>query len=392
MRKILTDYFYYSRSERNGIIVLMALSLGLLLMPKVVLKFLQPTKVYNFEEYSRLFIAFQNSIDSNNSEGADAHTIHESTLFSFNPNTASFDDFLNLGLSAKVATTIQHYREKGGQFFKKEDIKKIYGLKIEDYNRLESFIEIDNAQKYGHYASNEAYKKAFSVDNIAQRAIKLTPFNPNTATEQELLTLGLDDKIVKNLLKFREKGGGFYKKEDLKKIYGFSELDYLRVEPYIQIAENHRFTQNNLENSNKELDFKATKPETIIDVNTANFEQWLELRGIGHTFATRIIEQREKLGGFASLDQIKEIHGLSDSIYRTIVPHLKITTAIYRKISINKADVLQLNHPYLTHKQLEIVLRYRMNHGNFKSIADLKKTGVFTDEALEKLKLYMLFD
>jgi competence protein ComEA len=394
MSKILTDYFYYSRSERNGLIVLVGLSLCFLIIPNLVSRFSKPPKAINFGEYEKKFLAFQNSMDASNTEGVSANLLKEPTLFAFNPNEASFEDFMLLGLPAKTATTIMHYREKGGRFFRKEDMQKIYGLKFEDYQRIEAFIEIgDTPNRFGFHSSKGLFKP-FDEQNEAQIDIKSFPFDPNKASEMELLTLGIDKKVVKNLLKFREKNGQFFKKEDLKKIYGFSEIDYLRLENFIQIPDNHHFTQaanNDLTQGKfgrKESDVK----EQSIDVNKATSEELLQLRGIGSTFAARIIEQREKLGGFASLEQIKDTYGISDSTYRAIVPYLKISTAIFRKVSINKTDIQNFTHPYLTRKQVEVLIRYRMNHGDFKNLSDLKKTGVFTDATLEKLSPYLIFN
>jgi competence protein ComEA len=180
----------------------------------------------------------------------------------------------------------------------------------------------------------------------------------------------------------------------LKRIYSFSEIDYLRLEKYINIADNQQFTNynNSPSNINELKKSKIDNANIKIDVNKANVEEWLELRGIGRTFATRIVEQREKLGGFASFEQIRLIHGIPDSTYRNILPHLLTSSPIYRKISINKITIDNFMHPYLTRKQVEILMRYRVNHGDFKKIEDLKKTGVFTDDLLEKLKPYIIFD
>lgn len=393
MRRFLIDYFYYSRSERNGLIVLIILSSGFLLVPNLKRQFSKPSKAIEFGEYEKMFLAFQNSRDAANTEGVFADK-KESTLFAFNPNEASFDDFLLLGLSEKTATTLLHYREKGGRFYRKEDMQKIYGLKIEDYQRLERFIEIgEMPNRYG-YTAEKGFQNPNFDKRIAQKDIKLFSFDPNIVSENELLTLGIEEKVVKNLLKFREKNGHFFKHEDLKKIYGFSEIDYLRLEKFIQINDNHRFTQvntNNVEQS--ELGLKGSQVTLqSIDVNKATSEELLQLRGIGSTFAKRIIEQREKLGGFASIEQIKEAYGIPDSTYHAIVPYLKISTAVFRKISINKTEILHLNHPYLTRKQAEVIIRYRMNHGDFKTSADLKKTGILTDETLEKLNPYLIFN
>jgi competence protein ComEA len=400
MRNILTDYFYYSRGERNGLIILIIISSLFLLIAHLSTRFSKPPKAIEFEEYDKTFLAFQNSSNTATAPKgfyeaeASAESLNKATLFTFDPNKASYEDFVLLGLPVKTASTIIHYREKGGRFYKREDLQKIYGLKFEDYKRLEGFIEIeDKSKSFGNHFE-KGFSKPFDEQNKIPKELKVFAFDPNKATEIELLTLGLEKKVVKNLLKFREKNGHFYKKEDLKKIYGFAEIDYIRLENFIQISDNHSFTQIVKDDMMKiGIDRKNTEiKEQNIDVNKASFEEWLQLRGIGRTFATRIIEQREKLGGFASLEQVKETYGIPDSTYRAIVPYLKISTAIFRKISINKTDIPNLNHPYLTRRQAEILVRYKVNHGDFKNLSDVRKTGVFTDALLEKLNPYLDFN
>lgn len=400
MRKILANYFYYSRSERNGVILLTALSLGILVIPKVFSIYKKSAIPIDYRAFENEILAFQNSLPPDNipegiNEGVKASKISESDLFAFNPNTATTEDFIQLGLSSKVATIINHYREKGGRFYRKEDFKKIYGITSEDYNRLEGFIALDDDAKSSvKYHYDRPVREFGTGQYDTPTEIKLMPFDPNNASESALLSLGLDKNTVKNVLKYREKGGKFYKKEDLKRIYGFSDLDYLRIENYIQLTENHTVTNyNSITNVQNDLKKNETiKIPSIIDVNQATSEQWLQLRGIGATFAARIIEQREKLGGFASLDQLKEIHGLPDSTFRNITPYLKFSTTIYRKISVNKANYETITHPYLTRKQVDVIVRFRLNHGSYKNIEDLKKTGVLTNETLEKLKPYLIFE
>ena len=391
----MANYFYYSRSERNGIILLTALSLAILVIPKVFSIYKEPAIPIDYRAFENEILAFQNSLPPENTEGVKASKISESELFAFNPNTAINEDFIQLGLSSKIATIISHYREKGGRFYRKEDFKKIYGITSEDYDRLKRFIDLDEDDKSSmKYAYDRPVREFGTEQYDTPTEIKLTPFDPNNANESMLLSLGLDKNIIKNILKYREKGGKFYKKEDLKKIYGFSDLDYLRIENYIQLADNHTITNyNSITNVQNDLKKNETiKIPSIIDVNQATSEEWLQLRGIGATFAARIIEQREKLGGFASLDQLKEIHGLPDSTFRNITPYLKFSTTIFRKISVNNANFETITHPYLTRKQVDVIVRFRLNHGNYKNIEDLKKTGVFTNEALEKLKPYLRFE
>lgn len=392
MKKTLTNYFFYSRSERNGIFLLSLLLIGIVVAPKVLSLFQEPAKAIDFRAFEPEILAYHHSLaaDANNSAQGFLKKNNE-LLFSFDPNTATQDDFIRLGLSERVSTIIGNYREKGGKFFKKEDLKKIYGLTQSDYLRLEKFIVItDKTAPFFDQKKDDWIPPQYDTP----KEVVAKAFNPNMASESELLSLGLEYGVVKNILKFREKGGRFLKKEDLKKIYGLSDLDFLRLENHIQIAEYQTNTNNySVTNANKnEWKNEPTKALTTIDVNRASLEEWLQLRGIGRTFAARIIQHREKLGGFTSPEQLKEVYGLPDSTYLAITPYLRFSSPVYRKILANQLNWELTQHPYLSRKQVDVMVRYKMNHGNFKNIDDIKKTGVFTDDMLLKIKPYLSFD
>jgi competence protein ComEA len=196
--------------------------------------------------------------------------------------------------------------------------------------------------------------------------------------------------VIQNIVKYRAANGKFYKKEDFKKIYALNEIDYLRLENYIQIADNKKNTDNKLSETQKYTSSGTLKAEQSlsVDVNQATTDEWKQLRGIGSVLATRICEYRDKLGGFVSLDQLKDVYGLPDSTYYSIIPSLRLSS-VSRKLHINKASITELTHPYLSRKQVDVILRYRLNHGAFYSIEDIKKTGVFTDDNLKKLNPYL---
>lgn len=349
----------------------------------------------DFSAFEQEIATFTSQQASDNEGSAAAVQNDEPVLFPFNPNNASQEDFIRLGLSPKVATTLIHFREKGGRFFKKEDLKKIYGLKPTDYERLENYIALENTGGFSqkNYGTPPQYNSYNNAKN-APRTIELKPFDPNTATENELWGLGLDEKTVKILLKYREKGGIFRTKEDLKKVYGLSDIDFLRINQYVQIAENQFVAkERTISTQNSTPTKKAENPASMtIDLNRANLDELLVLRGIGRTFASRIIEHRERLGGFSSLNQLKEVYGLPDSTLHSILPSLRLTTTPHRKILVNKSTIEELVHPYLSRKQAEVIVRYRVNHGSFKNMEDLKKTGILTDVMAEKLQAYINFD
>lgn len=62
--------------------------------------------------------------------------------FSFNPNTATLDDFCRLGFTPKQARSIINYRSKGGHYRRKEDFARSYVVSDSIYRRLENYIDI----------------------------------------------------------------------------------------------------------------------------------------------------------------------------------------------------------------------------------------------------------
>lgn len=396
MRNFLTSYFYYSRGERNGVMVLAVLSLSLLLLPKIYSLMIKRTNsIADFSAFEFEIATFVGQKAADTEGGGFSNQNEEPVLFPFNPNNATKEDLIRLGLSPRVATTFVHFREKGGRFFKKEDFKKIYGVKESDYERLVDYISLENEGAFSSksYAHTPQYNQ-YNASKETQRTIELKPFDPNTATETELLSLGLDNRTVKVLLKYREKSGRFRTKDDLKKIYNLSDIDFLRISSFVQIAENQTITKGYLESrpNNDALKKGGNTAEVPVDLNRATVEELVQLRGIGRTFALRIIEHRERLGGFTSLNQLKEVYGLPDSTLHSITPFLRLISSPHRKIKINTATIEDLAHPYLIRKQAEVIIRYRVNHGAFRNMEDVKKVGVLSDNVAEKLKPYILFD
>jgi competence ComEA-like helix-hairpin-helix protein len=104
----------------------------------------------------------------------------------------------------------------------------------------------------------------------------------------------------------------------------------------------------------------------------------------------RIVNFREKLGGFYSVDQLAETYGLPDSTYQLIRPRLICRNAVVRKININDASVEELkNHPYIKWNLANVIMQYRKQHGPFKSIEQLEQLLLVTKEQLVKLLPYL---
>jgi competence ComEA-like helix-hairpin-helix protein len=215
---------------------------------------------------------------------------------------------------------------------------------------------------------------------------ELFQFDPNTLSVEGWQKLGLSEKTSKTIDKYRSKGGKFYKAEDIKKIWGIPEGFYERVKDYVEIAS----VQNNYPQTNFEK--PTTKPEKkalVVNINAADTSAFVALPGIGSKLAARIVNFRDKLGGFYSVDQVGETYGLPDSTFQKIKASLQLGGSV-KKLNVNIATKDELKvHPYLKWNLANAIVEYRNQHGAFKSLDELKNIMVVDERTFEKIVHYL---
>ncbi|MDD2287804.1 MAG: helix-hairpin-helix domain-containing protein, partial [Bacteroidales bacterium] len=142
---------------------------------------------------------------------------------------------------------------------------------------------------------------------------------------------------------------------------------------------------------NKEYEKPIYKKESIIiDINHADSLDFQALRGIGPVLSKRIIKYRNLLGGFVDINQIQEVYGISDSLFNTIKPLLRLDTVNIKQININQCDIKELNsHPYLDFYQSKAIIKYRQDKTHIDSIQELNLIQIIDPQTLNKLKPYI---
>lgn len=226
-------------------------------------------------------------------------------------------------------------------------------------------------------------------------------FDPNTLDAGGFKKLGLREKTIRTLLNYRNKGGKFRKPDDLARIYGLKPEEFHRLKPYINIVNGERpGIYHNPVNAystegaagHKALASKPRYSPKIIDINTADISGFESLYGIGSKLAARIINFREKLGGFYSVSQVGETYGVADSTFQRIKSQLQANTALVKKININKATYDELNnHPYISAKTASHIMKWRKENGHFTGIEPVKELLQGTD-SFEKIAPYLAVD
>ena len=213
------------------------------------------------------------------------------------------------------------------------------------------------------------------VQNINETAIQYFDFNPNTISKDSFAMLGFSDKEAQAFINFRSSGYTFYEAEDITSSFIITQNDYERLKPYIRLNNGKHKTQKKHNQINKDIQ---------LDINTASPSEWKQLYGIGPTYAERIIKFRNALGGFHTINQIKEVYGIHDTTFQNIKEHLTVSKSSLQKININDADIAQLKaHPYINYHQANAIVKYRMQHGQYETLDGIKNVHLI-DEKLQK--------
>jgi competence protein ComEA len=218
-------------------------------------------------------------------------------------------------------------------------------------------------------------------------------FDPNTATPGEWKQLGIRDKTVATIQNYLSKGGRFYKKEDIGKVWGLHPNEVARLLPFVDI----KAVKNERQSAELKYERKEyTKTEhrvTMVDVNAADTAAFIALPGIGSKLALRIINFREKLGGFYQVEQVAETFGLPDSTFQKIKGYLSAGSTSVNRININSATIeVMKSHPYIRYALGNAIIQYRSQHGNYKSVDDIRNLMSVTPEIFAKVAPYFTIE
>ena len=219
------------------------------------------------------------------------------------------------------------------------------------------------------------------------------PFDPNTADSTQLLRLGLQSWQVRNIYKYRARGGIYRRKEDFARLYGLTVKDYRRLEPYIRISKDYLPAatlvddRQPLERDTVRFPVKIAETEHIV-LNTADTSQLKRIPGIGTYFAREIVRYGKWLGGYVSVDQLDEIADFPQSAKK----YFTIERPEPRQLNVNKLSLNELRrHPYINYHQAKTIVDYRRLHGPLKSLDDLRLSRDFPPEAITRLEPYVTY-
>lgn len=362
----IKDYFSFTRGEKRGTLVLLLIIIVLIIV-NFYIDILKKNTQTDFSEFESAINTFEK--ETHNNQKREITT----EFFQFNPNTISDEEWIRLGFKDWQIKTINNYKAKGGNWKTKNDVSKIYGLDTAHFKLLYPFILLPE----------NSDKKTKSFNDTKKLIIEYFKFDPNKISKEEWKKLGFKDWQIKTIFNYKAKGGSWKSKTDVQKIYGLSETDYSKLEPYILLpekAEKKKYTA-----SKKDYSIK-------VDINTADSKELTNLKGIySEKYATIIIKHRDKIGGFKSKEQLKDVWNMSVETYNGLIKQVIIGKYEPKKINLNTSSAQQLqSHPYIDWKTANAIYKYRIANGDYKEVEEVRKIHLISKKTYLKIAPYLI--
>ena len=234
-------------------------------------------------------------------------------------------------------------------------------------------------------------KKIDSVKLAASavKTVKIFPFNPNLITDYKGYTLGMSPGEIDRLHDYRAQDKWVNSSEEFQQVTKISDSLLQKISPYFKFPD--WVTSKNSPARLKVSNSVKKAFEDKIDLNIATAEDLMMLKGIGEVLSGRIVNYRNKIGGFVDDLQLKDIYGLNHELRQEIQSYYTVKSPPEIKIlSINQASVIELSGiPYINYELAREIVNYRLLHEKISSFEELAKIKEFPSEKIERIALYL---
>ena len=256
------------------------------------------------------------------------------------------------------------------------------------------FVDFSEEETFSEETAEELVLFQKYIDSLEQASsvkdsIRIYPFNPNFITDYRGYSLGMSIDEIDRLHAFRAEEKWINSAEDFQKVTGISDSLLRQISPYFQ------FPAWVTAERTKRLTTTEVKPLKVLgskkDLNTASIEDLMEVKGIGEVLGARIVNYRNKIGGFVDDLQLKDVYGLSYETRSEVLDHFTVQTPVaVNRVNINEATVLELsNVPYINYELAREILDYRLLHEKIRTFEELAKIKEFPSEKIDRIALYL---
>lgn len=250
------------------------------------------------------------------------------------------------------------------------------------YFSADSTLTQDNENE-----ENTPFGEAF---NYAKKDYLKFNFDPNNISYDSLLLLGFSKFGAKSLTNYIGKGGKIKDAAKFKTIFGIDTNLVNQLSPYISYPL-PKSADPIIEK--KEKTEPIVKSQPIVELNSADSITLDAIKGVGPYMVKRILQYRNRLGGFLYKEQITELNIIADSLYQPVSPYLTVDPSLIQKINLNTADYKKfITHPYFSAETTNAILKYRKQHGPFADIQHISRIRSLKEEIGKKILPYLTVD
>lgn len=239
-----------------------------------------------------------------------------------------------------------------------------------------------------NYAKNSRWNNATTLGHTKKARFTPFRFDPNTATQEDWIKMGFSERQAAVILKYRNKGGHFSRKEDFGKLYIVDAETYNIFEPYITIHDSFQKESFNVNPTYKTN--QAVNNKRKVELNSADSIELLRINGVGPVFASRILKYRKKLGGFATTEQVTEVYGMDSIRFSGIADQITVDTLLIKEIDVNTSSLTDLRkHPYLDYYSAKALIDKRVQLGGFSHLMEIQSALAGKPGLFRKIRPYI---
>lgn len=284
----------------------------------------------------------------------------------FNPNTASIKQLELLGLKPRAILNWKKYLEANGQFYKPDDLYRIYSLDSAFVQKISPYLVFDSKSTPNTFAQNNSSKRDYPtsqwVDLNGVTAGKLAEFD---------ITGWKSDSLIHWQSKY-----WFTQKVNITQLKAANQLTFNSL--VLQYASLKKQPVDLTDNYSIELNQADTAELNLLD-------------GIGPVIARRIVYYRKQLGGFYTFEQLQEVTGISPATMQKVKTHVTVNAQLITPINVNNASLRRLKeHPYLGYFKAKDIVEYRKAKGKITSFDEILQLNSFSNQQLDWIRYYLI--
>jgi len=164
------------------------------------------------------------------------------------------------------------------------------------------------------------------VEKVEKETEKIEKFDINRADIETLSKLpGIGPVKSQAIVDYREKNGEFESLIELTNIKGIGKKTLAKLLPYLDrigdSAEAYAFVAEKTPTADTALTSEVTEK---ININSASFDLLQNLKGIGQKKAQAIIDYRNEIGSFETIEDIMNVKGIGQGIFDKIKNSIEV--------------------------------------------------------------------